>query len=132
MKYRIPFLASVLAALLMGLPLAGVMEYAARKAEPRRAELMEKGVKPDLEAFMKQHSLSNNDMRFMVSPKGMPFLNTWLSYSVSVGLTVGIFLLLRSLLDRLIRKRESPNKPLMRRRSSAAHQWGATLGPRER
>ena len=107
MNMKTLVIASVLAALLMGLPLAGVMEYGRRKTEPRRTELANSGVKSELDAFITQHSLSQNDMRFMVYRKPLPFLNAWLSYAFSIGFSAGIYILIRRGLIKLIGKQNS-------------------------
>ena len=107
MNIKTAVFASVLAALIMGLPMAGVMEYGRRKTEPRRAELANSGVKAELDAFITQHSLSQNDMRFMVSRKPLPFLNAWLSYAFSIGFSAWIYILIRRGLIRLIGKQNS-------------------------
>ena len=102
MNMKTLVVASVLSAMVMGLPLAGVMEYGRRKTEPRRAALVNSGVKAELDAFITQHSLSHNDMRFLVYRKPLPFLNAWLSYAFSIGFSAGIFILIRRGLIKLI------------------------------
>ena len=107
MNIKTSVFASVLAALIMGLPMAGVMEYGRRKTEPRRAELANSGVKAELDSFITQHSLSQNDMRFMVIREPLPFLNAWLNYAFSIGFSAGIFIYLRWGLIKLIGKHNS-------------------------
>ena len=109
MNKKTAILASVLTALLIGLPMAGFMEYGKRKTEPMRAELVNNGIQAELDSFIKQHSLSQNDMRYMIYHKPLPFLNAWLSCAFTVGVFVGIFILLRNGLIRLIEKNKTPN-----------------------
>ena len=104
MNIKTTVFASVLAALIMGLPMAVVMEFGRRKTEPRRSELANCGVKAELDAFITQHSLSQNDMRFLVIRKPLPFLNAWLNYAFSIGFSAGIFIFLRRGLIKLIGK----------------------------